>query len=316
MENLNILLLGAGNRLSLCEWLIEAGKKYNKKVNLYSVEVKNPVPISQHATILKGEKWDSPNFEKSIIDIVKTYNIHMLLPLMDAGCTALSKYKENIEKETNTWAVVSSYNICNTMEDKGLSEKWFIKNKVNIPYDIKFPKIFKSIKGYGSRDQFIVKDQIELSLISEYKDLSNYIDQPFIEGPEYTIDAYVSKTGKLIGAVSRLRLEVINGEVSRGLTKREPELLKEVERVLNLPGFLGPITLQFIKCNSDSKFYMIECNPRLGGGSIQSFKAGANYCECLVAEYLNLELPDCSKWEENLLMMRCNREIWSHGNNN
>jgi len=150
MENLNILLLGAGNRLSLCEWLIEAGKKYNKKVNLYSVEVKNPVPISQHATILKGEKWDSPNFEKSIIDIVKTYNIHMLLPLMDAGCTALSKYKENIEKETNTWAVVSSYNICNTMEDKGLSEKWFIKNKVNIPYDIKFPKIFKSIKGYGS----------------------------------------------------------------------------------------------------------------------------------------------------------------------
>ena len=310
MEDLQILLLGAGNRVSLCEWLIEAGKTYNKKVKLYSVEIKDPVPISIYATILKGEKWDSPNWERSIIDICNKYNINIIIPLMDTACTVLSKYKENIENQTDVWCVVSSYEICKTMENKRLSEQWFLQNNVTIPYDIRFPRIFKSIKGYGSRDQFIVNNKIELNAISEYKDLDNYIDQPFIKGTEYTVDAYVAKDGTLVGAVSRVRLETINGEVSRSITKREPDLLKEIKRLLSVPGFLGPQTFQAIKSEKSNNFYIIECNPRLGGGVIATFKAGANYCECILADYLNIKLPNCSGWKEDLLMLRANREIW------
>lgn len=308
---LNILLLGAGNRVSLCEWLKEAGKFYEYHVNLIALEAQKEVPISEYAVIQVGKKWNDPGFDDQLLETIKYWGIHIVLPLMDAATVELSRLKNRIVEETNgrCWPVVSSYELCKTMEDKLLSEKWFLEKQVNIPTDIRFPRIFKSIKGYGSRDQFIVRDQIELNSIMEIKDLSGYIDQPFIKGTEYTVDAYVTRQQQIM-SVSRIRLNVINGEVSKGITKREPELLKEVERILSEPGFEGPITLQAIRSNSDDKFYFIEINPRFGGGAIQSFKAGADYTKVLLAEYLGMGILDCSKWEEGLLMMRCNREIW------
>lgn len=312
MDQIRILLLGAGNRVSLCEWLLESGKKYNTEIKLCSIEIKNPVPISEYATIILGEKASSPTFERSIIDTINQYKINIVLPLMDSLCTSLSKYKENIEKQTGAWLVVSSYDICNTMEDKVLSEKWFIDHGVKVPFGPDFPRIFKSRRGYGSRDMFRCNSEKDLKLYRELKgSLDGYFDQPIIEGPEYTVDAYVCKQGYMVGAVSRERLTVVNGEVNTGITKRQPELLEEVRRILSFPGFVGPITLQFIKCKTSGHWYCIEINPRAGGGLIQSLRAGANYCECLLAEHLEVPLPDCSNWKENLLMMRANREFWA-----
>jgi carbamoyl-phosphate synthase large subunit len=316
LQPFNILLLGAGNRVSFCECLIEAGLACSRKVNIFSVEIKNPVPISKYATILNGERWYSPKFSESIINICNDKSIDVILPLMDDATVALSAQRALIEAKTQAWAVVSEESLCRAFLDKSESERWFLKNKVNIPHgDIEkdnYPFIIKSKRGYGSRDQAIIKSRMDFTNFISDRKISDYFIQPFITGTEYTIDAYVTRQGKVLGAVSRVRLETVNGEVSRGLTKREPELLQEVERILKIPGFEGPITLQAIKQKDTLNWFFIEVNPRFGGGCIQSIQAGANFTEALVAEALDKPLPDCSKWEEGLLMMRANQEIWEY----
>lgn len=313
-NNINILLLGAGNRVSFCEYLIEAGKVYNKEVNIFSVEIKDPVPISKYATILKGERWYSPGFAQSIIDVCVSNYIDFVIPLMDDATVALSKHREIINYTADTQCIVSDSLLCEIFLDKKKSEDWFYSKKIQIPRmpkdDICYPCIIKNKTGYGSRDQAILNSSEEFCSFIHDKNILDYITQPYIEGTEYTIDAYVTKEGIVHGAVSRIRVETVNGEVSRGLTKKEPVLLKEVERILSLGGFRGPITLQAIKAEDGSGWYFIEINPRFGGGCIQSFKAGANFAQTLIAEYSGEDLPDCSDWQEGLLMMRANQEIW------
>jgi carbamoyl-phosphate synthase large subunit len=325
MKNLNILLLGAGNRVSLCEWLIKAGKLYRRKVNIFSLEVEEHVPIIKYAEIIKGLKWSDPCFEQQLSDTISDKKINIVLPLMDAATVALANCKHFIEESLSTpkhkvWCVVSRHALCKTFENKILSDSWFRKNNILVPalYPETFPVIAKLINGYGSRNQKIFKYSDELK---SYENLFDgdmfravYMLQEFISGVEYTVDAYVSTEGKVISIVPRIRLAVVNGEVSKSVTKREQELIQLVENILTKSEaknrFEGPITLQFIKSNIDGKWYMVEINPRFGGGVICSFGAGANLAEVLIAEYLDLPTPDCS-WEEGVLMMRCNQEVWS-----
>ena len=44
----------------------------------------------------------------------------------------------------------------------------------------------------------------------------------------------------------------------------------------------GPITVQLIRNTTDGKDYFIEINPRFGGGSPLSMKAGADSAQALV----------------------------------
>jgi carbamoyl-phosphate synthase large subunit len=319
LEELNILLLGAGNRVSLCEWFSKAGTFYNRKVNIVSLEAEKTVPIKKYAKILKGVKWKDPEFYKQLERTISENNIHLVIPLMDAGCVELSKFKDQLESQfEDLWCVVSSYNICKTFDDKVLTDRWFRSRKVLVPElgTKKFPRILKLKNGYGSRNQKVLYSEEELDSFKKYNKIpyDEYIEQEYIEGVEYTIDAYVSREKELLGAVSRERLLVVNGEVSRSVTKREEDLLLEVRRILVdcTDEFEGPITLQFIKSDLNKKWYAVEINTRLGGGVICSLKAGADYTKAIVGEYLEESLPNMESWVDGLLMMRANQEIWQY----
>jgi carbamoyl-phosphate synthase large subunit len=316
MKNLNILLLGAGNRISLCEWLIEAGAKHNRKVNIYSMETDKYVPISKYATIIDSPRWKDAEFKEALFDYINQYQINLVLPLMDAGTVELSRFKEEIISLFPTWPVVSSFNLCEIFNDKILSDCWFNQNNILVPKlnPATFPRIYKMRYGYGSRNLKLIHSPKELELfsLSSHVSLDNYMCQEYISGTEYTVDAYCDRSGKYKAAVSRIRLTTVNGEVTRTITEKNEELLNQVEAILSIPGFEGPITLQAIKSGLDGKFYWIEINPRFGGGAICSMKAGANYCDFLISEYLGKDLPENIKWTDGLLMTRAWQEVWHY----
>lgn len=311
MRKLNILLLGAGNRSSLCEYLLQAGFKYGCQVSLFSLEKEKYVPICKYASIIEGLPWEDPGFEDQLFEAIFRNNIHMIIPLMDAGTIALSKLKSKIITRTNglVWPVVSSPELCEIFNDKKLSDDWFIQKGIEVPGDTPgiFPKIVKGRTSYGARDQFMVSSQKELHDLSKKVDLSLYIVQNFIKtdrSKEYTVDAYVTRSHKLLGAVSRVRLKITAGEAVQTVTQWcEPLMEGRVPNILSVVGFEGPITLQFIK-TSFNNIPIVEINPRLGGSCGCAFKAGANYCEAMIAEYLGETLPSCQNWKEGLMMLK------------
>lgn len=328
MKRLNILLLGAGNRVSLCEWLIRASKSYNRKVNIFSLEKEKYAPISKYAKIIPGLPWKDPEFVDQLIGIVNKEKINIVLPLMDAATVALADCKHFVEEATSTksrpvWCVVSRFQLCEIFNNKVLSDTWFRDNNILVPsIDPKnAPAIVKKAEGYGSRGIEILKYEDELIDFKNdhYHTLTcptrDFILQEYIEGVEFTVDTYITRNGYIPAIVPRIRLAVVNGEVSKSVTKREPELIKIVEDILlnsEAKGRLeGPLTFQFINKKDTNKWYMVEINPRFAGGSICSFGAGANFCECVIAEYLGLDIPDCY-WKEGVLMLRANQEIWDH----
>ncbi len=309
MTKLNILFLGAGKRLSLFERIVSAGQREGVELRLFSYETSPFVPVAKTATIVVGLQWDAPGFKGDVLSNVKKFGIHVLIPCMDGATVALSQIASDVQ-ELGCWPMVSGAELCVAFENKRLAEKWFVEHGVRTPIpesNSPFPWIIKPVAGFASRGQFKVNNFEEYQYHKSRIVLEDYIVQPFLEGPEFTIDAYVSRSGEVLGCVTRRRLQVVDGEVVRSITERKQVLIDEVIRILNIKGWQGPITLQVIEYESD--FWFIDVNPRFGGGVILSMEAGADYAQLFVREALGLPIYPV-KWREGILMTRAYRETF------
>lgn len=105
------------------------------------------------------------------------------------------------------------------------------------------------------------------------KDLETPIFQPFIEGTEYSIDAFADQPGRCKGIVVRRRILVVNGESQVTATCRRPELEELCRNTVATLKLSGHLVMQaFI--DAQGQTHIIECNPRIGGASTLSLAAG------------------------------------------
>ena len=310
MRTIRILFLGAGRRMSLFDRIAEACRAEGLQPELYSYEDSTNVPVAKLATIIVGLRWQDQKFEDHLAHVIAQHHVQVVIPCMDAASIVLSRMAESLQ-ESDCWAVVSSVNNCIIFGNKRLTERWFLEHGVQIPIlgtDSPFPWIVKDVHGFGSKNQFIVHDEHEFERLG--LNLNDYLVQPFIKGPEFTVDGYVSRDGRVLGCVSRRRLRVLAGEVLNSITERKEALLTECSRILSQGGFQGPITLQAIE---DSRgFWFIEANLRFGGGVILSIEAGADYAQLIVREAIGRPVNVVS-WQEGVLMTRAYREVFHKG---
>ncbi len=130
---------------------------------------------------------------------------------------------------------------------------------------------------------------------------------------EYTIDAYYSSGGRLLCLVPRERLEVRDGEISKGIARKNFVYEKLWGSMGHLVGAVGCITLQVFADPETHDIKGLEINPRFGGGYPLSDAAGARYAEWLIREYLLGEtLQPFEAWDDGTLMLRYDAAIFSH----
>ena len=80
-----------------------------------------------------------------------------------------------------------------------------------------------------------------------------------------------------------------------------------------LEGVRGCINMQLFRCKSSGKLIFYEINPRFGGGYPLTDRAGANFCNWLVQEYiLEKNLDFFHDWNDGLLMLRYDRGIFTN----
>ena len=307
MSSVSILFLGAGKRLTLLEYFRAAALAENLSLSLWAVEMSDKVPISVSANILVGPRFEDPEFDAFLLQTTARLKIDMVIPNMDSATVALSRLQPRLCQQ-GTWAVVSDPGLCTTMYDKFAAEQWFLQHSIPIPLGDGYSRIAKRRFGFGSRDQFIARDEAELQLFLSRRDPADYLVQPCVEGQEYTVDAYVDRSGRFLVALSRKRLEVIAGEVDVSLTHHHPGILSWTGRILSLGGWQGPITLQFI--DSPAGPLAVEINPRFGGGVTHSIHCGVDMPRWLLREQLGLPIEPPPDWPDGSLMTRCRRDIY------
>lgn len=317
MREINILFLGGAKRVSLAEHFILSGEEMGVGIKIFSYELDVKVPLASVATILKGMKWNDAGVVSDLVEVIKNCHINIVLPFVDPAVQVVSKLKPLL---SDVFIPSCDIDMCEIMFDKKLSEQWFVNNGISIPKSYspegkkEYPIIIKPRNGSASKGIRIIENEEDWNSISTPSD---YVIQKYISNhDEYTVDCYVDQKGDIISIVPRIRLTVAGGEVVNSLTVRDDNLIHESRRILQCRGFYGPVTIQFIRDKELDMTYVMEINPRLGGGVITSIEAGADISAFILREFMGQKLVPCYDWKDKTLMTRYFKEVIFYADNN
>ena len=325
MAKHNVLILSAGRRVELVQQFKKAAKKYNSDNKVYAADCSELAPalyIADDYFIIP--KIHHEDYISELIKIIKSNAIHLIVPTIDTELPVLSKYQKMIEQKTKAIVMISpseTIEICNDkistqefLEHKGFHVPKLFKNMSHINNN-NFPMFIKPKSGSSSKHTYKIINKADLDFY--FQKINNPMIQEFVEGTEFTIDVFTDFQGNPITIVPRKRLEVRNGEISKGKIIKDQDIIKHIKKLVDVMKFKGHITIQLIKTKQQLIF--IEINPRFGGGAPMSIYSGANSCEYLYKLLNGEHLTYHENYVDNLIFLRYDQAVsinqyWSSKN--
>jgi carbamoyl-phosphate synthase large subunit len=264
-----------------------------------------------------------PNYLEIIGKVVKKEKIKLIIPTIDQELLLWAENKK-LFKDQDVHISISppeSVRICN---DKWETYQFFLKNNFPFPetylpemlsYKMPFPLFIKPRAGRGSVNSYIIKNKKELDFFIDY--IQDPLVQDYLQGKEFTVDAYYSLSGELISYVPRYRLVIRSGVTDRGRTFKNAQLVRYIKKIGEKLKFEGAINIQGKIFKDEIKFF--EINPRFSGGIQLSTAAGPNFAELIIKE-LTGESPNpllgdyinnltMSSYEDSLFL-DSRRKVW------
>jgi carbamoyl-phosphate synthase large subunit len=318
---MNILITSAGRRVSLVKAFQNELKSLHPQGKVFCADNKPGLSAACHVSdgAFSVPRATSDNYINRLIEICKENGIKVIIPTIDTELIQLATAKDQFLKE-GIYCVVSDLEIVRICRDKRESMVFFKRNGIDYPKeqdvsDLCFPVFVKPVSGSSSNgiriytkesdvDENILNDPGYLKL--DYVDPNDY--------SEFTIDVYFDRNSEVKCIVPRQRIEVRSGEVSKSITQKNLLIDYIFNNFSSVKGFFGCITFQVFLHNNNNSVLVIEINPRFGGGYPLSYAAGANFPKWIIEEYLlDKSISYYNDWEENLLMLRYDKEVLIHG---
>ena len=271
----NILVTGAGSLIA--QGVIKCIKKFSKSFKIIG---------SDYFELSIGFLWCDKSYlipdilnpkisEKvwleTFLKIIKKEKIDLIIPCADFEIPLFSKYKQNIEKNTNSKVLVSDKHIVNMCNDKYLTKKFLDELEIDYPstYNYKefkkltkkpkYPLVVKPRKGSTSKGLHIVRNSEELKkIINNNPDL---IIQEYLVGEEYTCGS-VYMNNKVISVIS-LRRTLKNGNTSVAFSEKNNVIDKFIYNITKKIKPFGPMNFQLKFTKNGPRIF--EINPRFSG---------------------------------------------------
>ncbi|NJD20607.1 MAG: ATP-grasp domain-containing protein [Gemmatimonadetes bacterium] len=307
--NLRVLFLGASRAVGLLRQFQAAAAGLGAVLEMADAETSgdgHPVIVSGLARGISAPPYDDPGFGAFLADLVRGHGVDIVVPAVDAATMALSQASSAVE-EAGALSVCSSFEVCEAMVDKRQADLVLRALGLPVPAPRGFPVVVKPRYGEGTRGVVKLNDAEEWALWSKRHKPGDFLVQRFLAGPEYSLDGYVDRTGRILGLVSRRRLAVLGGEVALTRTERSAAALAAAERLLGWGRWFGPVVVQVILDGASA--YVIDANPRAGSGITCSIHAGLAVPEWILRERLGLPLPEgILQWREGIGMSRSTRD--------
>lgn len=315
----NILILSAGRRVEL----VSAFRETMTSLNICGkVMCTDMVPELSSACMVADGFFKVPRatdeaYIENMMAICQSNSIKLIIPTIDTDLEKLSRAKDSFSS-IGCHISVPDPTFVTACRDKRKTAELFQMLDIASPeiYDsssLVFPCFCKPYNGSSSIGAFVLNNETDLT-----DDILNNKNNMYMEliGKEYvevTVDCYFSKQNELRCLVPRERIEIRSGEVSKGVTRKNGVYNYLLERLKNIPGVIGCITVQVFYNKETGDIKGLEINPRFGGGYPLSYAAGANYPLYLLKEYINHETIDfIDDWEADLLMLRYDAKVLSH----
>lgn len=332
--NINILFTCAGRRNYLINYFKEA-LKGNGKVFASDMQLTAPALVDADVAIKVPGIYDEsyiPNLKK----IIKEHDIKAIISLNDLELPILSKHKAELEKlgakiiVANEKAISIAFDKWKTvtfLEANGLkSPKTFIDINKAIQAlekgELKYPVVLKPRWGSASIGIDFPEDINELKLAYELQtirlertilkeaskeDLAHAIlIQEKIPGKEYGMDVLNDFEGNYIGTFVREKLSMRSGETDKAISVVD-DRFNEIGRIIGESlRHIGNLDCDVFKHNGE--LYVLELNPRFGGGYPFSHEAGVNTAAIYI-EWLkgNSNIENFINYLPNKMFSKCDR---------
>lgn len=316
MSNYNILILSVGRRVELVECFQNAAKRLKIQSIIVGADCSDSAPAmfyTDKQVILP--KITDENYIDEIINVCNREEIKLIIPTIDTDLILLSTERERIEFETDALVLISKPEIISMCRDKISTQKYLEENGFKIPKmytreelkseDLTFPLFIKPKSGSSSINIFKVNNLEELHIYQSI--IKEPIIQDYMEGDEYTVDAFSDFQGKVITIVPRLRMATRGGEISKGKIVKDREIIKDVKKLIESIKPTGHVTVQLMKTSKGIEY--IEINPRFGGGAPMSIKSGADSCANLYRLLMGEDLEYNENYRDNIMFFRFDNSI-------
>lgn len=316
-----ILFTSVGRRVELVQAFKEAASRVGVEIRIHGADLLGTAPALSFCDVTHQVcRIDDLNYIPSLLKICKEQEIDLLIPTIDTDLRILSRSKELFD-EINSRVLVSDESVIEISNDKRNTYKFFKKARVATPetfddytqYNLGFPCFIKPYAGSASKDAYSVPNQ---DILEKYaKDIPGYIVQNKIVGEEFTVDILCDFDGRPIYITPRRRLQVRAGEVLTTEIMNDPKVVLECRQILSELGAMGPLTVQYIKDSETGINHYIEINPRFGGGSPLSMKAGANSAESILRMLVGYDVePQLEVYSPGAIYSRFDQSVRSNPN--
>ncbi len=245
----------------------------------------------------------SPDFIPCILSLIKDYDINYIVCLVTAELIQFASIKSQLDDlnvkillHPNKDIIVSSdkFRLYEYLKNTIDLPKYVFTNLRNIEVDINsfnYPErevCFKPINLDGARGFRIISDKVnrleqimtekpynvyislgELkSLLNKFNNNYDVLLCEYLPGQEYTVDSFV-KNGNLVHHTIRTRLKTKDHISFVGEIVKNKLISDQVLKINSMFNFNGCVGYQF-KENIRGNPLLLECNPRLQGGTILS----------------------------------------------
>lgn len=304
---MRILITGAGGAAAISVW-----KSLGSEHELHMADM-DPlasglylVPADRRLIIPRG---DDPRLIDVLYEECRARRIDALLPTVDAELAPLAAVRARFEA-ISVQLPISPVECLRICRDKQLLlEK--VKGIVPIPGNEPltqavadrthaFPLLVKPRSGAGSRGVAKIECREDLETIP--KD-GSYLLQEYLPGEEYSVDVYVRRDGRVIGAVPRERMKVDSGIAIASRTIDLPEVVDSAVKTAEIIGIRGTANIQF-KRAADGVFKLLEVNPRYPGTLPLTGAAGVDMPKLMADELAGKPVPDRLMPFKELMVVR------------
>ncbi|SES21825.1 ATP-grasp domain-containing protein [Salipaludibacillus aurantiacus] len=327
---MNILLTSSARRIDFVGFFQEALKRMGVGGNVITADPDYNAPSLQQGDIsyVIPHQADSDYIE-AIKKICQKHEVDCIIPLNDWEVPKLADNKKEF-KDLGVSMFVPDPEVVDKVRDKGKYRELLGAFEVKAPRsyidyedaekalesgEVNFPLIIKPRNGSASIGVDIAEDHEEMKLAYNnavkqikgtplndvtYKNPEdNVIIQEVVEGDKFSLDLFNDLDGRFMASFVRKQLEMRAGDVDRCITVHDQELNDIARKMGENLGHAGYINTDVYFDGKD--YYVIDINPRFGGGYAFSHQAGADIPAAIIALIAGREVkgdwleekPDC-----------------------
>lgn len=267
--------------------------------------------MSQADRVFVVPPVSDPNYIETLLKICQENQVRLLISLNDLELPILSQAREQF-LQIGTIPVVSEPRVIEIGFDKHLTHQFLQGIGLRVPQqyltleeaqaalktgELQFPLVVKPRWGTASIGIDFPEDDRELELsyaLNRYRvqrsiigaasssDLERSVMiQGRLQGNEYGLDVVNDLEGNYVTTFVKRKLAMRAGETDRASVVDEPELVQVGEKIGRELRHIGNLDCDvFLTPNGP---YVLELNPRFGGGYPFSQEAGANVPAALLA---------------------------------